>query len=258
MPTVSINIITYNRANYLKEAIESILRQSFTDWELLILDGASTDNTSEVVAEFLSDQRIKYIRLTERTPNIPVARNIILQQSQGEYVAVLDSDDVWCDDRKLAKQIKFLNEHQDYVLAGGGVILINSDSQETGRYLNLGTDKQIRGSILSKNQFAHSSVVYRRAVALEVGRYNEALSIGEDYDLFLRLGRQGKVMNFPEYFLSYRVHSGSICVADWLTGLSNNLLIIKKYRNDYPYYVFAYLRRLVRIIGGQLLSLVKK
>lgn len=258
MPKVSVNIITYNRANYIKAAIESVLRQSFTNWELLILDGASTDNTAEVVDNFLADQRIKYVKLPARTANIPVARNILLQQSQGEYLAVLDSDDVWCDDQKLAQQVKFLDEHQDYVLSGGGVVLINDRSQEVGRYLNLGTDKEIRQSILSKNQFAHSSVVYRRTAALEVGSYNETLRIGEDYDLFLRLGKLGKVMNFTEYFLNYRVHSGSICVADRLTGLRNNILIITKYQKDYPNYIFAYTRRMIRLLGGYLLSLIKK
>lgn len=258
MPKVSINIITYNRANFIREAIDSVLSQSFTDWELLILDGASSDNTEEVIKSYLSDSRIKYFKLSQRTENIPVARNIILKKSVGDYIAVLDSDDSWSDNDKISKQVDYLNRNSKYVLVGGGVTLIDDKGIKKDQYLNIGLDDQIRKAMLLKNQFAHSSVMYRREVAIAVGLYNETLRIGEDYDLFLRLGKIGKMFNFQDYFLNYRVHSGSICVADRITGLKNNISIIRSYKKDYPNYFIAYLRRRVRLIGGYVLSVFKK
>src|SRR3989344_8883541 len=173
---ISIITITRNRAGFISEAIESALEQSFPDWELIVIDDASEDDTREIVEEYIvRDSRIKYFRNDERL-YISKSRNKALGLAQGEYVAVLDSDDVWSDRDKLKKQYEFLERNKDYVLVGGGVIVIDEFGKETRRYFNRESDENIRGKILFQNQFAHSSVMFKRDVALKVGGYDENLN----------------------------------------------------------------------------------
>ena len=115
IPKVSVVIITYNRARFLPEAIESVIAQSFTDWELIVVDDASTDNTKGVVEKYSSvDSRIKYYRNPENL-NISKSRNRGIELSKGKYIAVLDSDDIWCDIEKLKLQYSFLESNLDHV-----------------------------------------------------------------------------------------------------------------------------------------------
>ena len=125
MTMISIIILTYNRAGFISEAIKSALEQSFSDWELIIIDDASQDNTREIAEDYAKkDSRIKYFRNDEHL-RISKSRNKALGLARGEYVAVLDSDDVWSDRDKLKKQYEFLERNKDYVLVGGGVIVID-------------------------------------------------------------------------------------------------------------------------------------
>ena len=133
---ISIIIITRNRAGFISKAIESALGQSFPDWELIIIDDASQDNTGEIIKSYIAkDARIKYFRNDEHL-RISKSRNKALSLARGEYVAVLDSDDVWSDRDKLKKQYEFLERNKDYVLVGGGVIVIDEFGKETRRYFN--------------------------------------------------------------------------------------------------------------------------
>ncbi len=100
---------SYNTAQYICESIESVINQIYTDWELIIVDDCSTDNTDEVVKPFLSDRRIKYLK-NEKNSGAAVSRNYALREAKGRWVAFLDSDDLWLP-QKLEKQIAFMQEH---------------------------------------------------------------------------------------------------------------------------------------------------
>src|SRR3989338_2915164 len=148
MPKISVIIITYNRAQYIGAAIDSIVGQTFSDWELVIIDDASTDNTAEIAIKYAAqDSRIKFHHENINL-GITKARNLALRLAQGKYIAVLDSDDVWADSEKLQKQYNFLENNTDHVLVGGAVIVINENGQETNRYKNSATDTAIRAGIL--------------------------------------------------------------------------------------------------------------
>jgi len=255
MTMISIIILTYNRAGFISEAIESALEQSFPDWELIVIDDASEDNTREIVEEYIvRDSRIKYFRNDEHL-RISKSRNKALSLALGEYVAVLDSDDVWSDRDKLKKQYGFLEGNKDYVLIGGGVIVIDEYGKEIRRYFNRESDENIRGKILFQNQFAHSSVMFKRDAALKAGGYDENLNIGEDYDLWLKLGTLGKMANIKEYLLKYRAHGSNITLKR-IEALKNNIAIIKKYKNRYPNYYMAYVRRALRLLIYRLIKFV--
>ena len=245
-PRVSINIITYNRADFIVEAIESVLAQNFTDWELIIVDDGSTDNTEKVIEKYLSDDRIHYFK-NAKNLGICASRNRALNESHGEYVAILDSDDLWANPNKLQNQADFLDNHPDYVLVGTGIIVVNQKNQELKRYLNPESDKAIKSQMLAKNPFAHSSVLYRRAVAQSAGGYHPTLSAIEDYDLWLKLGQAGKLHNLPSYDLIYRQHPANASVVDRLRLMKENLNLVKKYRPFYPNFYYAWFRRLARL-----------
>jgi glycosyltransferase involved in cell wall biosynthesis len=248
MPKISINMITKDRANYIGLAIDSILKQSFKDWELIIIDNDSQDNTEAIINNYINlEYPIKYFKIKEKG-NIPKSRNIALNYSTGDYIAILDSDDLWLDEKKLEKQVDFLENNKDYLLVGGGVVVIDKNGKELKKYFNKSKDWEIRKALLLKNQFCNSSVLYSKKKAIEVGKYDESLNIGEDYDLFFRLGLLGKICNLDEYLVGYRVHDGSICVRDKMTALKCNLKIINKYKTKYPNYWLAYLKRKFRII----------
>ncbi len=247
---ISVITITYNRGQYLKEAIESVLEQNFRDFELLVIDDASIDDTENIVKEYVSrDPRVKYFR-NEKNLGIAKSRNIALNMAQGKYVAVLDSDDVWSDFGKLKKQYNFLEQNLDggYVLAGGGVAVINEKGREIERYLEPLADKEIRRVILLENPFAHSTVLFLKEAALKCGGYDENLKIGEDYDLWLKMGRRGKFVNLADYLIRYRLHSGNICGFASLLGAKLTKQIIQRYRNDYPNYKKALIKAHLRII----------
>ena len=241
-------MLTYNRALYLPLAIKSVLSQSFKDWELLIIDGGSTDETEVLVKEYqLKDPRVLYIK-KDKNFGISNCRNLGLDLAKGEYVAVLDSDDIWCDSEKLNRQFQYLQENNNCVLVGGGVVVIDENGVEKSKYSHAITDDQIKNKILLRNQFAHSAVLYRRDRALSAGGYATNVKIGEEYDLWLRMGRIGQFHNLDEYVVDYRIHSQGACVADRLGGAIDTLKIIKRYKNDYPNYFLALIKAQFRMI----------
>lgn len=245
-------MITHNRAKFLSEAIDSVLLQSFKDWELIIIDDNSTDNTEELIKKYQeNDERIKYFK-NEVNLGIAKSRNKALENSQGKYIAVLDSDDIWFDSDKLKKQFEIL-EKDNYVLVGSGVMEIDEDGLEKRCYLNPNSNEKIRKRFLYRNPFAHSSVMFDRESALDVGGYRENFLVGEDYDLFLRLGLKGKLININDFLIKYRIHSQNECAQKKLQALKNNLQIIKQYKNKYPNFYLAYLRRLFRLGVGHIL-----
>lgn len=247
MPKVSIIIITYNREEYIKEAIDSVLFQSFRDWQLIIIDDGSDDKTKDLVNEYLNiGLSIKYIR-NEKRLGISKARNLALSLCESKYIAILDSDDLWCDSQKLQKQIDFLDKNMEYALVATNAIFINNRGAFIKKSNVKLTDYNIRKSILMRNQFFHSSVMFKKDIFIDLKGYDESLKIGEDYDLFLRIGKKYKFANIKDHCIKYRVHNNSICVSDKIRASHDVLKIIKKYRTYYPNYFFALIKSYLRI-----------
>lgn len=236
--SISICMITYNREKYLMEAIDSVLAQSFLDWELIIIDNGSRDDSVNLLRSYSeNDLRIKlYLNNDNR---ISYSRNLALSKCSGKYIAVLDSDDVWSNKEKLQKQFDFLETNFDYVLIGGQGTSIDENGNEIGKLNRLLTDKDIRKKMLSYNNFIHSSVVFNKEKALSCGGYDETINTGiEDYDLWLKLGNFGKVANLPQNFTKYRVHSGNIRKDLFGQYYIDTIKIIKKYYKKYPNYFY--------------------
>lgn len=239
MPKVSIILSTYNRSHFIDRAIESVLEQTFSDWELIIVDDGSTDNTEEIIKQW----QIRYPKIiySKSLENVGIARNSNrgLRMAKGEYIAIIDDDDRWIDKNKLAKQIEFLDKNPDHVAVGGGIIVINKDSKEIFRYLKPETDEQIRDKMLFDNTMANSTTVFRRPTAEKVGLYDESLRYSADRDFFLKLGLEGKLYNFPEYFANYTMAGQNTSIVKMKEHLRSSLMVMKRYKNNYPRYSLA-------------------
>lgn len=207
-PLVSVTICTYNRADMLSEAVYSALKQTYSNIEIIIVDDASTDNTEEIVKKLQAeDSRIKYFK-NEKNLNIAGTRNETIKNSKGKYVAILDSDDYWTDEYKLTKQIAFLEKNTDYALIGSNAIQIDKDDNMVGKIENIADNKSIKENLLVRNEFVHSTVLYKKEIIEEFGLFNKNNSPFEDYDLILKIGRKYKLANMQEKTTAYRVHLG--------------------------------------------------
>lgn len=238
---------TYNRERFIAEAIESVLKQTYKNWELLILDDASKDSTSSIVAKYTNDPRIKYLP-SETNLGITKNRNRGFHGEIGKYIAVLDSDDLWLHDQKLAKQVEFIETHGRCVAVGTNVVVIDENSEEIGAFLYETNDKFIRRQILLQNQFTHSSLLIRSSVLNLPNPYNESTPIWEDYELILQIGLKGELANLPEKMTAYRKHENNISKTAKLNGAKVHLSIIRQYKNKYPNFFPALLKGYLRVL----------
>ncbi len=247
---VSIILPTYNGSKRIEMAIQSVLDQKYSNWELLVLDDGSQDNTAFIVDTFVKqDTRIKYIK-NEVNLGIQKTLNKGLREAKGEYIARIDDDDVWIDQNKLSEQVLFLEKNKEYVLVGTGVIIVDENNNELFRYFLPEKDIQIRKTILGKNCFIHSSVLFRKDVVLKIGGYDESVNTRhvEDYDLWLRLGLCGKFSNLSSYSVRFKLHDASISAQNKIEQYKKIFKVIKHFKGKYPNYLISYLRALARII----------
>lgn len=205
-PKVSVLMPVYNAELFIKEAIESVLKQTYTDWELIIADDGSTDTSIEI-AESFADQRIRIERDKENR-GIVFARNRVLTLARGEYIAWLDADDISLPDR-LQTQVNFLDAKADIGLVGTWIELIDQSGTRTGvAWKNRTKPENISAALLFGNQFTNSSVMIRKSVLpSDPYRYECATSEAEDYDLWIRLAQTTKLATIQKILVQYRTHA---------------------------------------------------
>jgi glycosyltransferase involved in cell wall biosynthesis len=237
MPKVSINILTKNRAELLQRALASVLSQSFTDYDIVVVNDGSTDNTAAV----LSELKVKSEKLKVNTHTISLgitkSRQEALQVSAGEYIAILDDDDEWVDKDKLKKQVEYLDSHPEVVLVGGGIEIEKREKRKEKR-LRPQIDRAIRSTMLFRNNFFTSTVMFRRQLAAKVGGFMEdETDLAEDYDLWLRLVRIGRAYNFQEVFTNYK--QPEYTKEKLKQFYTKQLHLIGRYKKDYKFYHLA-------------------
>lgn len=206
MPTISVLIATRNYAEYLREAVASVLAQTWTDYELIVIDDGSTDSTPEVLASF-DDPRIR----RARTVGIGTcaARNLAISMARGPYLAVLDGDDVWLP-TKLERQIRLMRANPHLGLVSTQRMLISPD----GGILPGLAVAQVRGDIfeavLLSNPICYSSAMVKRECIDHVGGFREDLELAVDYDLWLRVARHYPAEAIDEVLVKYRTGHASL------------------------------------------------
>lgn len=248
-PIISVIIPTYNRAGLIGRAIKSVINQSFTDWELIVVNDASTDNTAAVVEALAQqDARIKLIT-NERNnyPDISKTINTGLAAAKGKYIARLDDDDYWRDTKKLEIQLKFLESNPDHVLVGSGMIVVDENDKELYRFLKNENDDKIRAHALLANPFAHTTVLYRSDAARAVGGYSN-IHYAEDWDLWLKLGTKGKLHNLPEYMTAYLQAGQNKSLVHQKDHTRAIFSILRAHRSEYPNFHKAYAINLLQYL----------
>lgn len=256
---ISIVMPTFNRSNTIGLAIESVQNQNFKNWELIIIDNESTDQTADVVKKYSDyDGRIKYYYINKSIyPGIAEYLNKGIQVARGKYIARLDDDDEWCDNEKLNKQFNYLENHPDVILIGGGAIMINEKRKSLYKFLKRETDNQIRNNALYANPFWHNTVMFRKNKAYDVGLYRN-LRFVEDWDLWLRLGAIGKFYNFQEHFSLYMNAGQNISVSNQRLASKMILKLIKEYKKEYPNYNKAFILNFLQYLFSLLPKVFKK
>ncbi len=197
----------YNAESYLAQAMESILAQTFSDWELLIINDGSTDQSAAIINAY-RDPRLKLIN-NPRNIGLTKSLNIGLHAAQTPYIARLDTDDISLPER-LAKQYQFMENHPEVWLVATLTKLIDPESK-TFDYQKTPTDPDLlRFSLLLGNSITHSSIFFRRQPILDLGGYNENFRYAQDFELYSRILAKGQIAVLPEVLVKYRRHEQSI------------------------------------------------
>jgi len=210
LPQISVIMSVYNGSRYLNESIASILSQTFTDWEFIIINDGSTDNSESIVQGWQNrDERIKLISRGHK--GLTISLNEGLSYAQGEYIARMDADDIALPDR-FAKQVAFLDENPDHVAVGCRMLVIDPEGMPIFTCSRLTTHEEIDAAYMAGQAgiIGHPAVMIRRRVLQRIGGYREQFTYAQDRDLFLRLAEVGKLANLPDTLMKFRLNAKSM------------------------------------------------
>lgn len=244
-PRVSVVIGAYNCADFIEETIKSVIAQKFTDWELVIVDDGSSDNTC-VKIEAVKDSRIRLIRLTGNSGRPAVSRNTGIRASRGEFIAFLDHDDIWMPD-KLQKQVAVFDKDKDAYLVYSKCIVKEGDKVTAVSPENPRAGHIFKELFLSYNMFPCSTVMIRNRKDTQPYLFNEdkELAAIEDYDLWLRIAYSKKIAFVAEPLTIYRLHGTNTSkgifpffkrvstVINRYSGWAPKTVLIRKYTSFY-------------------------
>ncbi len=205
MKLVSIIIPAYNAQKYIRETIQSVLDQTYSNWELIIVNDGSNDNTEEIVERF-NDPRLRYFK--QPNAGVSTSRNNGLEMSKGEYIAFLDADDIWLPDN-LSEKITFLEHHQDCGLVHGDTQVINEKSEKQ-KIIYQGKSGWILDDLLLWNGCcipAPSSILIQRNIIKKTGNWDPQLSTAADQEFFFRVAKNFKIGRIPKVLSLYREHT---------------------------------------------------
>jgi glycosyltransferase involved in cell wall biosynthesis len=206
-PVISVVMSVYNGQKYLRESIESILGQTYGNFEFIIINDGSTDSTREIILSY-NDPRI---RLIDNGENIGLTKSLNkgLRIARGEYIARMDADDVSMPAR-FESQLDFLNHHRDYAVVGTFLKAINEDSKVIFTIEKPIQHADIREFLNKDNCIGHGSAMIRKACLQDVGFYDESIRKSQDYELWLRISQNYRLANIPQYLYMWRNHKDNI------------------------------------------------
>lgn len=221
MPKISVILPIYNAEDFITDSINSILNQSFRDFELILIDDASSDRTPQLLTR-ISDPRIRRVRHDENRGLI-ASLNEGLQFARGSFIARMDHDDIALPDR-FSQQLNFLELHQSIGVIGTGYRLIDSAGLVGLTYRPPKTHEEINWAMSFLCPLAHPTVMVRREILISNGGYSESAAFAEDYDLWERLSYKVKFANLPEPLMLLRKHGRNMTNV-WL---SENIAVATK------------------------------
>ena len=205
-PKITVLMPVYNGEKYLAEAIESILNQTYKDFDFLIINDGSTDNSVKIIESY-NDPRIRLVK-NKKNFGIVYSLNKGIDLAKGEYIARMDVDDVSLPER-LEKQVAFVNYNPNIAVIGSYFNLIDKKGYYIGKIKwPIGFENNLFYVLIGNNPVGHPGVMYRKKVVEEIGSYHGKYAPAEDFDLWLRIYLNGyHCENIPEFLTDYRVHS---------------------------------------------------
>lgn len=222
-PLVTVFMAAFNGEAYIEKAIQSVLNQSFTDFELLIINDGSTDRTVDIVRQF-TDPRVRLVH-NDSNQGLTFTRNRGIEEAKGTYIAILDCDDIAMPDR-LKAQTVFLGSHPEIAMCGGQGIMINTHGIQVGNLNVLAGHKNMSPELAFQNIFINSTLMIKRSAMIEAGGYRD-YSPAEDYDLSYRISLRHPVANLNEVLVAYRIHGNNISTVQDKKAVSAVLRIIE-------------------------------
>jgi glycosyltransferase involved in cell wall biosynthesis len=203
-PKVSVVMSVHNEERYVSKAIQSILEQTFDDFEFIIIDDGSTDGTTEILSNYQQkDTRIRVLRHQSKK-GLAQSLNEGIRIARGRYIARMDADDISLPTR-LEKQVAFLDMHPEVGLVGTLCYEVDENDVIVRKWSLPSSTSDVRKALLDLNPLVHTSVMVRKEVFDEIGYYNETLQYSQDYELWLRIARQYEIANLPEPLVMLRV-----------------------------------------------------
>lgn len=208
-PDISVIMSVYNGETYLKEAIESVIKQTFKNWELIIINDCSTDSTGEMLAEFASmDERIK-VHTNEVNLKLPTSLNKAISLCSGKYIARMDADDI-CLPERFEKQYKFMEENSDIALSSCRFLTVKNGVYASGGAGGRCDFEALKAMLLVVNPILHPGVI-AKADVMKKYNYDTTLTCTEDLELWTRMVMENqKIQIIPECLLIYRLHDKQI------------------------------------------------
>ena len=209
VPKISLIMSVYNGEDYLAETIDSVISQTFTEWEFIIINDCSTDNTSKILAEYGSkDERIK-VHTNETNLRLPSSLNKALSLAEGKYIARMDADDICMPDR-LQKQYDFMGENPNVDLSSCRFFTLKNGVYSSGGCGGKNDDISIKALLLVTNPILHPGIIAKADVIKKLG-YDKNFTCTEDMELWTRFVLSGKKVEIlPEYLMIYRLHDKQI------------------------------------------------
>lgn len=235
-PRVSVIMPAYNVEKYIAESIESILGQTFEDFELIIIDDCSTDTTWEIICRYAGqDSRIIAIK-NEQNLGISGNRNKGLGLAKGKYVAWQDADDISLSER-IEKQYAFMETHADVGIVGGFLRFFSDDGHSSGIRRYCENDADLRKRIFRYSPVAQPASMIRKRCLDDIGGYDQRYSTAEDIDMSFRIGMKYKFANVQEVVLKYREHPNSATFTRLRQLELSTVEIRRKYSKEDGYHV---------------------
>lgn len=206
-PRVSVLMTIYNAGPYLQVAIDSLIGQTFADWELIAVENGSSDGSLSVLKGY-PDPRVRVFPLEKNIGRTPALR-LAFAQARGDYIAILDADDISSPVR-LARQVEFLTQHPGVVLVGSWAQLIDERGKVFDVFEPPARQEELQDCLGWTNPLVHSSVMYRRQSAQEAGGYPENLVWAQDLGLTLALAQRGRIAMIADYLCQVRMLTASM------------------------------------------------
>lgn len=227
-PVVSVIMSVYNGESYLEEAIESVKKQTYPNWELIVINDCSKDRTEEILRRFEEEDTRICVHTNEVNLRLPASLNKALSFARGKYIARMDADDI-CMPERLEKQVQFMETHPEVSLSSSRFMTLKNGVIASGGCGGKCDHDSIKARLLITNPILHPGVIAKSEVLKEL-RYDETLTCTEDLELWTRMVRKGyRVEIQPEYLMIYRLHDKQITSTTKIKQLSEVAAVQKAY-----------------------------